>query len=271
MPKFICETCGVQYSNSETPPDECIICNEERQYVNPSGQTWTTLEEMQASDSYENEISEIADNLFMIQTKPAYAIGQTAYLIQNKGFNLLWDCITYLDVDTVMRIKKAGGIDAIALSHPHYYSSQVEWAETFDALIYIHEDDRQFVTRESERIRYWHGDSLPLHPTITLHRLGGHFKGAAIAHWNKDSGKLFTGDIIRVAADRNWTTFMYSYPNFIPLSAKVVERMANQLGQLSFEQLYDAFQRTVETEARQKVLNSAARYISALNDELADT
>lgn len=271
MPKFICETCGVQYSNSETPPDECIICNEERQYVNPSGQTWTTLEEMQASGFYQNEISEITDNLLMLQTKPKYAIGQSAYLIQNKGFNLLWDCITYLDEETIRQIKGKGGIDAIALSHPHYYASQVEWAETFDALIYIHEDDRQFITRESERIRYWQGDSLALHPTITLHRIGGHFKGAAIAHWTKDNGKLFTGDVIRVAADRNWATFMYSYPNFIPLSSKVVKRMANQVKQLSFEQLYDAFQRVMEMDARQKVLNSAARYISALNDELADT
>ncbi|CEG22824.1 hypothetical protein BN1080_01759 [Planococcus massiliensis] len=33
MPKFICETCGVQYSESETPSAESIISNEERQYV----------------------------------------------------------------------------------------------------------------------------------------------------------------------------------------------------------------------------------------------
>lgn len=271
MPKFICETCGVQYSESETPPTECIICNEERQYVNPSGQTWTTLEEMQASHSYENEISEIADNLLVVHTKPKYAIGQAAYLIRNEGFNVLWDCITFLDDETVWQIKKAGGVDAIALSHPHYYSAQVEWAETFDALIYIHEDDRKFVTRDSERIRFWKGESLSLHPAITLHRLGGHFKGAAIAHWEKGGGKLFTGDIIRVAADRNWATFMYSYPNFIPLPSKVVARMANQVGPLSFDQVYDAFQRVMESGANQKIQKSAERYIAALNGELADT
>ena len=43
MPAFICTTCGTQYPESEAPPANCTICQEERQYVNPLGQSWTTL------------------------------------------------------------------------------------------------------------------------------------------------------------------------------------------------------------------------------------
>ena len=39
MKNFICETCGVQYERSMEAPEQCTICNEERQFVNPNGQT----------------------------------------------------------------------------------------------------------------------------------------------------------------------------------------------------------------------------------------
>ena len=44
MPAFICTACGTQYSNAANPPAHCVICEEERQYVPPRGQTWTTME-----------------------------------------------------------------------------------------------------------------------------------------------------------------------------------------------------------------------------------
>lgn len=182
MKYFICETCGVQYGLSEKAPPECTICNEERQYVNPDGQTWTTLEEMLENGNWINAIHPEEEGLYSIHTTPKFAIGQTAYLAKAEGFNLLWDCVTYLDPATIEEIKAMGGVDAIALSHPHYYSTQVEWAEAFDAKIYIHEDDRRWVVRMSERIVFWSGDRLELHEGVTLHRIGGHFKGAAIAH-----------------------------------------------------------------------------------------
>jgi D-arabinose 1-dehydrogenase-like Zn-dependent alcohol dehydrogenase len=72
----------VQYKESVAPPGECKICNEERQYVNPNGQTWTTLEKMIETGSYKNVILKEEENLYSITTKPAFAIGQTAYLVQ---------------------------------------------------------------------------------------------------------------------------------------------------------------------------------------------
>ncbi|WP_130706141.1 MBL fold metallo-hydrolase [Tetragenococcus halophilus] len=272
MERYICATCGTQYSLSNDQPESCKICEDQRQYVSSSGQKWTTLEEMQRSQKFTNEIEYKEEGIYGITTKPKFAIGQTAYLIQSKGFNILWDCITYLDEETIEKIKQSGGIDAIALSHPHYYSTQVEWAETFDAPIYIHENDRKWVTRLSDRIRFWSGDSLELSEEITLHCIGGHFKGGTILHWkNNNDGVLFTGDIIQIVADQPWVSFMYSYPNLIPLPAEKVQSMAEYTNKLSFHRLYNAFDKVIKENAHESVQKSAKRYIKALRGELFDS
>jgi hypothetical protein len=271
---FVCTTCGVQYPLSKTAPARCSICDEERQYVNQSGQSWTTLEAMRESKEHSNEIVEDEQGLYSIKTKPEFAIGQTAYLVQNGGFNLLWDCITYLDEQTIAEVKRLGGIHAIAFSHPHYYSSQVEWAETFDVPIYIHEDDKIWVIRPSDRIRFWSGETLELAEGLTLHRLGGHFKGGTVLHWghgNGGKGVLLTGDIIQVVADQRWVSFMYSYPNLIPLPAAKVAVMADKVKDLKFDRIYNAFHRVVKTNADESVQKSAQRYIDALEGRLFNT
>ncbi len=273
MRNFICETCGTQYKISVVEPEACMICEEERQYINPNGQTWTTLEEMKKG-SFKNIIKIEETGLDSIKTVPKFGLGQTAYLIKENGFNLLWDCITYLDQDTENKILEMGGIQAIALSHPHYYSTQVEWAETFDALIYIHEDDKEWVMRESDRIIYWSGESLQLHEGIILHRLGGHFKGGAVIEWksgNEGKGVLLTGDTIHVVADQEWISFMYSYPNFIPLPAEKVEEIATRVKKMRFDRLYGGFHRIVKQDAYHAVQKSANRYICALNGSLFNT
>ena len=273
MNYYVCETCGVQYEKSTVEPSECKICTEERQYVSLDGQKWTTLNQLVTSNQFNNEITFEEDGLHSIKTAPTFGIGQNAYLVQNRHFNLLWDCITYIDNETIAKINELGGINAIALSHPHYYSSQVEWAEAFDAPIYIHEDDKEWVTRPSEHIIFWSGEELILQEGIVLHRVGGHFKGATVLEWqkNKKEGILFVGDIMRVVADRRWVTFMYSYPNFIPLPANIVKRMASQIDTFKFEKLFDAFHRVIEKDAKERVQISATRYIAALENKLFET
>jgi glyoxylase-like metal-dependent hydrolase (beta-lactamase superfamily II) len=271
MKKFVCETCGVQYPPRFVEPEECLICNEERQYVHPDGQSWTTVEEMIGENTYRNEIKQDEDQLFSIKTRPHFGIGQTAYLIQHADQNILWDCITYLDRQTISHINSLGGIDVIALSHPHYYSTQVEWAEVFDALIYIHEDDQEWVTRPSERIIFWSGEQFELSSSVTLHRLGGHFKGGAVLEWqqgNNGKGVLLSGDIIQVVPDQNWVSFMYSYPNLIPLPAEKVREIAERTKQMKFDRIYNAFHRIVRADGIAAVERSANRYINAINGKL---
>ncbi|UYY96936.1 hypothetical protein OJ967_15885 [Peribacillus frigoritolerans] len=274
MVNYICETCGVQYEDSKEVPNQCLICGEERQYISPKGQTWTTLELMKKDGIFKNSINLDEEGLYSINTSPNFGIGQTAYLIQDKNFNLLWDCITYIDQDTITQVEDLGGIDAIALSHPHYFSSQVEWAEAFDTPIYIHEDERDWVTRPSEKIIFWSGESLELQEGVILQRIGGHFKGGTVLEWkngNSQNGILLTGDIIRIVADRQWVSFMYSYPNFIPMPSVTVERIANRVNEFNFSRLYDAFHRVIKEDAHNQVQKSAARYVKALNGTLFTT
>lgn len=108
MNKFICNTCGVQTESVASAPEHCSTCTEERQYVSVKGQSWTTLEEMVQSTAYQNEISSEERGLSSITTVPSFAIGQTAYLVQGENFNIMWDCITYLDAQTIETIKALG-------------------------------------------------------------------------------------------------------------------------------------------------------------------
>src|SRR5207244_7139620 len=97
-----------------------------------------------------------------IGTKPEFAIGQRALLMQSPAGNLLWDCISLLNDKTSAELKTRGGIRAIAISHPHFYSSMVEWAEHFDAEIYLHAADRRWVMRDSPGRALWRGSTVAL-------------------------------------------------------------------------------------------------------------
>jgi hypothetical protein len=267
MENWICSTCGTQFPPGEQPPETCPICLDERQYVGYYGQQWTTLAKIQ-NEGFRNEFKEHEPGLIGIGTTPSFAIGERALLIQSPRGNILWDCMSLIDEETIARIKLLGGLTAIAISHPHYYSTMVEWATSFDIPIFLHEADRQWVMRPSERITYWSGETYPISNDIVLIRLGGHFAGGTVLHWQQGAagkGALLSGDIIQVVADRQWVSFMYSYPNLIPLPATAIKRIRDTIAPYSFERLYGAwFERTVTHDARAVVLRSADRYIRAL-------
>ncbi|WP_304459484.1 MBL fold metallo-hydrolase [Alicyclobacillus sendaiensis] len=267
MPAWICMTCGTQYPETDLPPSTCPICQDERQYVGREGQRWTTLVDMQRH-GYRNAFYQHEPCLWGIETVPEFAIGQHAKLIRTQEGNILWDCISYLDEVTVDLIRGIGGIRAIAVSHPHFYSSMVEWAERFDACIYLHARDKQWVMRPSERIVLWDGPKFELGSECTLFHVGGHFAGSTVLLWNQGAhgrGVLLTGDTLSVSADRRHVSFMYSFPNRIPLSATIVESIRSKLEPLSFERLYGTqFDTVIETRAKDAVMRSVERYLAAL-------
>ena len=82
------------------------------------------------------------------------------------------------------------------------------------------------------------------------------------ALWN---GALLCGDIVQVVPGRGWVSFMYSYPNLIPLPAGEVRRMRGVLATLEFDRVYGAWwDRVMLEEAKAGVLRSADRYLAAL-------
>ena len=260
---FVCVTCGTQYPPSPAPPDHCPICLDERQYVGHDGQRWTTLADL--ASGHAARIEELEPGLVAIGTEPAFAIGQRALLTRG----LLWDCVTLLDDRAAAAVEAAGGIDAIAISHPHYYSSMVEWAERFDVRVLLHEADREWIMRPTPRVELWSGERLALGDEHELVRLGGHFDGGTVCVWRAGAGgqgSLLAGDIVQVAADRDWVSFMYSYPNMIPLPAREIRRMREVIETLRFESVHGAFWgQDIGRDGKRKVLDSADRYLAALS------
>jgi glyoxylase-like metal-dependent hydrolase (beta-lactamase superfamily II) len=264
MTNFICSTCGVQYEATEGAPADCRICEDERQYVPPDGQQWTTLDELQAS--HHNVIKEQEPGLLGIAAEPKFAIGQRALLVPSPNGNVLWDCISLVDDATVEAIQKQGGIAAIAISHPHFYSSMIEWSRAFgDVPIYLHAADREWVMRPDPAIHYWEGETHQLAEGLTLIHCGGHFPGSTVLHWQagaQGNGVFLVGDTIYTAADHRYVSFMYSYPNLIPLAASAIQSIAAAVAPFAFARLYDGWcTGVVPSEAKQAVERSAARYI----------
>ncbi|HEY9194767.1 MAG TPA: hypothetical protein VIM77_00835, partial [Mucilaginibacter sp.] len=158
---YICTTCGVQYPSSVNPPSQCKICTDDRQYVNPNGQSWTTLPDL--NHHHKNKIEEVVPNLYAIYTEPAFGIGQRAHLLVTARGNILWDCISNIDDETIHEVNKLGGIKAIALSHPHYFSTIAAWSKAFDdATIYINGLDEEWLCRRDAPINLWQGPELIL-------------------------------------------------------------------------------------------------------------
>ena len=264
MPAFICKTCGVQYSESAAPPDRCIICEDERQYAGWGGQQWTTLAEMREA-GYRNRFREQEPGLTGIRTEPGFAIGQRALLVQTDAGNILWDGISYIDDDTVARIRELGGIQALAASHPHFYGSMVEFSHAFaGAPIYVPEDDREWFVRADPAVRYWR-ETREVFPGVTLVQTGGHFPGSAVLHWAAGAegrGALLTGDSIAVVQDRDWVSFMWSFPNIIPLPAPSVRRIVESVRPYQFDRIYGGWWHSiVQRDAKAAVERSAERYI----------
>ncbi len=266
MKNFICVQCGTQLGETAQPPSRCLICDDERQFVNHDGQQWTTLEHLVSE--HHNRFEDEAPQLLGIGTEPEFAIGQRALLLQSGGGNLLWDCISLLDDKTIAEVSARGDIRAIAISHPHFYSSMVEWAEHFDAQIFLHAADREWVIRESPRIQFWDGPTLALWDDLTLINCGGHFEGGTVLHWSAGAngkGALLTGDIITVVQDRRYVSFMRSYPNLIPLGPAAISHIVDAIEPFSFEQIYGGWwEANVLSDAKGAIARSAERYLRAI-------
>ena len=267
MPNYICVTCGNQYLETGAPPAHCPICEDERQYVNPRGQTWTTLAELQQTSH--NVIRPLEPSLLEIATEPKFGIGQRALLVQAAGGNVLWDCVSLVDDATIAALEALGGVSALASSHPHMFGSMVEWSHAFGQVpIYLHASYERWVQRPDLVIHYWEGDSYQLREGVSLHRCGGHFTGSTALLWAEGAGGrgvLLSSDTLHVTPDRRHVSFMRSYPNYIPLSAATVDAIVGRVLALPFDRIYSHFYHLeIESNAKEAINRSAQRYKEAI-------
>jgi glyoxylase-like metal-dependent hydrolase (beta-lactamase superfamily II) len=266
MTVFVCKACGTSFPDAAQPPVQCPICDDERQYVPAAGQEWIAREALVAEHRNAWHLHE--PGLYSLQTVPAFAIDQRAFLLRTPAGNVLWDCIAVLDTATEALIHSLGGLSAIAISHPHYYTTMQDWAAAFGAPIYLHAADRQWIMRPDPAIRLWEGDAQELSPGVTLVRGGGHFPGGTVLHWAGGAagkGALLVGDILRVTPGADRISFMWSYPNMMPLPAAEIRRIAERVSAWPFERIYGAFHgQDILGNAHAIVGQSAARYIELL-------
>ena len=264
MTGWICATCGVQQAPSETQPAACPICQDFRQYVNPEGQRWVAPADIAAA--HRPDVRELETALTGVGLDPGFAIGQRGLLVWTPAGNLLWD-LAPMTPALVEAVRDAGGVAAIAISHPHFYSTMAEWSQEFEAPVWLPVDDREWRQRTDFEITEWTDMAEPL-PGLTLLQVGGHFAGSAVLHWGEGAGSegvLMAGDSIYVAQDRRWVSFMRSYPNLVPLPAHDVVRISDVVAPFRFQRLYGGWWTSVvDGDADVSVQRSVERYLRAI-------
>ena len=267
MTGWLCATCGVQHAPSESPPAECRVCLDFRQYVGHQGQRWASLDDIAAA--HEPDVRQLEPSLSGVGLRPGFAIGQRGLLVWTPGGNLLWD-LPPMTPALAGAVEELGGVDVIAVSHPHFYSSVAEWSQRFGAPVWLPLADREWRLRTDFEIVDFGDDPAEPLPGLTLLAVGGHFAGSAVLHWSEGAdgeGALFTGDTIYVGQDRRWVSFMRSYPNLIPLPGPDVVRIADAVAAYPFERLYGGWwDSIVASGADETVQRSAERYLRAISE-----
>jgi len=269
VPFWICATCAVEHSERI---EVCAICADDRQWVPADGQRWTSLTEM-ADAGYRAEVAEGEPDLWAISSRPGAGIGQQSKLIRTDAGCLLFDPIGFLDGAAVQRVGEIGPVAAIVASHPHMYGVQVEWSRVLGGVpVLVAEKDRRWVARHDAAIRTW-ADDVEILPGVTLTQPGGHFPGSAVAHWAAGAdgkGALLSSDTIFANPDRSSVSFMRSYPNRLPLSGAVVDRIATHVGRFDFDRLYGNFDNVIPADAAEIVRWSADRHIGWARGDFDD-
>lgn len=266
MTAFICVTCGTQYAQTMQPPDECPVCLDDRQHLGYDGQQWTTHDQLAAS--LHNRIDPDGD-LLGVGIHERFAIPQRALLLRTDVGNVMWDCVSVITPAAVDAVKDLGGIDVIAISHPHFYSAMIEWSDAFGgAPILAHDADRTWIRRTSKHVTAWSGDRNHLSNTMQLIHTPGHFPGSTVLHWTAaPHGRrvLLAGDSLHVAADRRHISVMHSVANFIPVAPPVITDLRRRLAGVEFDDLYGfTWGLNIIGGARQAVDDSFDRYLHAV-------
>lgn len=256
----LCATCAVETDGPCSTDRLCPICADERQYLPPGGQRWTTVEQL-VKTGHVLEWFEVEPDLVGLVSKPGVGIGQQSMVVRTDEGNLLWDPPGLITNEAVDHVRRLGRTVAIAASHPHMFGVQLAWAEVLDAPVLVNAKDADWVQRASDAIELWSGERR-ITSTVSLHELGGHFPGSGVALWTAGAagrGVLLAGDTIFANPDGT-ASFMRSYPNRIPLSAAVVQRLADATDRLAFDRLYNNFGAGIRENARAMVRFSADRH-----------
>jgi hypothetical protein len=255
--KFFCSTCGTQFTNAIYITKDCPICDNDRQFIPPNGQSWTKWNDLNIN--YSNNINELVPNLFEIRTSPRFALGQKAFLIITPNGNVLWDCVSLLNESTIEFIKSKGGLKAIIISHPHFNASMSDWAEAFECPIYIHQNDQEFILSKSKYIQLWNGDEKELWDQMKIKLIGGHFPGSCIliVPFLSKGDTILCSDTFWIAKNNKYVSVMYSFPNYIPVKISEIQRIKRVMKEVQFDQLIGSFDNQLLNANAKEILHAS--------------
>ncbi|EPQ52683.1 hypothetical protein GLOTRDRAFT_46948 [Gloeophyllum trabeum ATCC 11539] len=284
--RSICATCAAQYTASSLRPyrigeegtgDGCPICLDERQYVAPTGQAWTSWRELDGKHATRLEPDGRDPRIVRILTEPkAGAIGQTPFIIPSLDGSLIWDCSPYLSpsgVESILSLTSSSKpLLGMAISHPHFFCSSVTWARKLGCKVYICATDKEWFMRKDSFVDEYYRKNVGIPLTVECIFSPGHFPGSCVLHWDRSmeqsesslpqTGVIFCSDTCKIAVDRRRMTFMWSYPNYIPLPPKDVQKIWQSLRPFQFGDIYSAWPGEIAFgNGKEKVLNSARRFI----------
>ena len=190
--------------------------------------------------------------------------------------NVLWDCVSLLDAATVDDDQgRSAGSKAIAISHPHFYTTMVEWSRAFgDVPIHLHAADASGSCAPDPAIQFWDGETLQLLPDVTLIRCGGHFPGGMHAALGARArrprrallGRHPDGD---AGPQVSQLHAQLSEPDPALGQAGQGDRLA--MAPFAYDAIYGHyFDRVIRTGAKQAMQASVDRYIAAVGGVYED-
>jgi glyoxylase-like metal-dependent hydrolase (beta-lactamase superfamily II) len=261
---WVCPTCGANFPPTPEPPAHCPLCEDERQWVPPTGQVWKTMGEL-ATDGFRTEVRDVEPDLFGIGVEPIVGVGQRALIVRTPEGNLLWDPPAFIDQPAIDAVRERGGLAFVSSSHPHMYGAIVEWSHAFGAEILLPQVDLPWLMRPDPAVRSWAG-SIEALPGVTLVQCGGHFPGSAVAHWN---GALLVGDTLFVTDGLDRVSFIWSAPNRLPLPEREVRGIVEALAPYAYDRIHSGWwELMIARDAKRIVERSAARYIEILHGHI---
>lgn len=270
---LLCATCGVEQAaeRREDLPAVCALCADERQWVPADAQRWTTVGELRRGGAG-IDLTELEPGLWSLRVRAGVGIGQHAKVLVTPAGTLMVDVPAYIDAAAVAAVAGLGRLAGIIASHPHMYGMQSAWSEALagpegPVPVYVSEPDAGWLARRPAATVLWSSGRTELAglPGVSASQPGGHFPGSVVVHWTGDDGAgvILAGDTVGVARDRAWATFMRSFPNYLPLSGAVAERIAAHLDRYRYARLYDNFAGVLGVpggDAARVVRRSASRH-----------
>ena len=162
-------------------PGVCVVRADERQWLPPGGQRWTTLADLAAA-GHAFDVREVEPGLTGIGADPPVAIGQRSLLVATPGATSLGP----VGVHRRRRGDRGPGGGRAELRHrqpPALLRRDRPVGGAFGAEILVLADDAGLAASRTRRLGPDLGRTPDVLPGVTLIQCGGHFPGSAVLHW----------------------------------------------------------------------------------------